>query len=78
MAFGPTIAVVKVGAEDKDDTLMKKAKPLVKQGWISGIQESSTLWKEMDGVNSLLCGPANALKPPSHETCNYQGSVNQE
>lgn len=48
------------------------------QGWIGGVQEGSTVWKDTDGVNSLLCGPANALKPPSHETCNYQGSANQE
>lgn len=42
------------------------------------VQEGSIVWKDTDGVNSLLCGQANALKPPSHETCNYQGSVNQE
>lgn len=78
MASGPTHAAVKVGVEDKDNTLTKKAKHLVIQGWIAGVQEGSAVWKDTDGVNSLLCGPANALKPPSHETCNYQGSVNQE
>ena len=67
----PTHAVVKVGAEDKDTTLMKKAKYLVMQRRIGGVQEGSTVWKDRDGVNSMLCGLANALKPPSHETCNY-------
>lgn len=74
----PTHAVVKVGAEVKDNTLTKKAKYLVMQGWIGGVQEGSAVWKDTDRVNSLLCGLANALKPPSHGTCNYQGSVNQE
>lgn len=67
-----------MGAEDKDNTLTKDAKHLVMQGWIGGVQEGFTVWKDTDEVNSLLCGPVNALKPPSHETCNYQGSVNQE
>lgn len=78
MASGPTHTVAKVGAEDKDNTLTKKAKHLVMQGWIGAALEGSEAWKDMDGVNSLLCGLTNALKPPSHETYNYQGSVNQE
>lgn len=48
------------------------------QEWISGVQEGSAVRKDTNGVKSLMCGPANALKPPSNETCNYQGSVNQE
>ncbi len=39
MASGPTHAVVKVGAEDKDNTLTKKTKHLVIQAWIVGVQE---------------------------------------
>lgn len=70
--------MVRVGAEDRDDTSKKKAKHYMMQGWIGGVQEGSTVWKDTDGVNSLLCGLANALKPPSHETCNYQSSANQE
>lgn len=78
MAPRRTQAVVKVGAEDKDNTLMKKAKDLVMQRWIGSVQEGFAVLKDTDGVNSLLCGPVNALKPPSQETCNYQGSINQE
>lgn len=27
-------------------------------------REGFSEWKDADGVNSLLCGPTNALKPP--------------
>lgn len=77
MAGIRTQAVVKVGVEDKDNILTKKAN-LVTQWWIGGVREGFTVWKDRDWVNSLMCGPVNALKPPSHETCNYQGSANQE
>lgn len=43
MASGPTHPVVKVGAEDKDNTLMKKAKHLVMLGWSGGVQEGFTV-----------------------------------
>lgn len=41
---------------------MKEDKVIL--GCISGIQKGSTVWKDMDRVNSLLCGLCNALTPP--------------